>query len=206
MKRAARVGSVTFNRKFGTWVYLWWENGKRHSRTIGTVNDFPSKQAAWQGVAKRRIQQPERTIAGSLSGLVAQYREERMPERQSTRRGYNAWLDNHILPRWGSSPIASLQPRPVELWLQSLAVSPKSKRHIRGMLRILWDYVMWRGDVRIERNPMELVNIRCATRRVRKPVSLTVEQFQALLGAHEDFPQGPVVAHAASFLRLCFSA
>src|SRR5229473_3157332 len=48
VKRATRVGSVTFNRRFGKWVYLWWENGKRRSRTIGTVKDFPTREAAWQ--------------------------------------------------------------------------------------------------------------------------------------------------------------
>jgi integrase len=121
-----------------------------------------------------------------VSKLVAQYREEKMPERRSTQRGYNAWLDNHILPKWGASSISGLQARPVELWLQSLALSPKSKRHIRGMLSILWDYAMWRGDAPTQRNPMELVTIKGATKRVRKPRSLTTEQFQALLGTLGD--------------------
>jgi len=51
------------------------------------------------------------------------------------------------------------------------------------MLSILWDYAMWRGDVPIQRNPMELVTIKGASRRVRKPRSLTVEQFRALVEA-----------------------
>ena len=53
-----------------------------------------------------------------------------MPKRQSTRRGYNTWLDNHILPKWGASPISFLQARPVELWLHSVTVSQKSKWRI----------------------------------------------------------------------------
>jgi integrase len=44
---------------------------------------------------------------------------------------------------------------------------------------------MWRGDVPTERNPMELVCIRDAGKRVRKPRSLTVEQFQLLLAQFE---------------------
>jgi integrase len=51
------------------------------------------------------------------------------------------------------------------------------------MLSVLWDYAMWRGDVPTERNPMELVAIKGATKRTRKPRSLTVEQFQTLLEA-----------------------
>lgn len=186
MKSSARFGSVVFNKRDGLWVYLWWEKGKRHSKTIGTVADFPTKEAAWQAVKCRRVEQPARALNGSVRQLVEQYREERMPERDSTARGYNAWLDNHVLPRWGNLHIGSLQPRPVELWLQSLALSPKSKQAIRGMIGILWDFAMWRGDVAIERNPMELVQIKNATMRVKQPRSLTVEQFQALLQQFND--------------------
>src|SRR5207245_689761 len=110
-------------------------------------------------------------------------RVERMPQRLSTRRGYECWLNNHILPPWSDVPLAEMQARSVELWLQSLLIAPKSKLHIRGLISILWDFAMWRGDVPTQRNPMELVNVKDATKRMRKPVSLTVEQFQTLLEA-----------------------
>ena len=71
-----------------------------------------------------------------------------------------------------------MQARPVELWLQSLALAPKSRVAIRGLLSILLDYAMWRGDVPTARNPMELVTIKGATKRTKKPRSLTVEEFQ----------------------------
>jgi len=37
---------------------------------------------------------------------------------------------------------------------------------------------MWRGDVPTQRNPMELVTIKGASKRTRKPRSLTVDEFQ----------------------------
>jgi integrase len=40
---------------------------------------------------------------------------------------------------------------------------------------------MWRGDTPMQRNPMELVTVKGATKRVRKPRSLTVEEFPLLL-------------------------
>jgi integrase len=92
--------------------------------------------------------------------------------------GYDAWLNNHVLPRWGDRLITDLQPRPVELWLQSLALAPKSRVHVRGLLHVLWDFAMWRGDVPTQRNPMELVTIAGASRRSRAPRSLTVDEFQ----------------------------
>jgi integrase len=70
-----------------------------------------------------------------------------------------------------------MQARPVELWLQSRELTPKSKAHIKGLLHVLWDYAMWCGDAPVERNPMELVSIKGASKRTRVPRSLSVEEF-----------------------------
>lgn len=67
------------------------------------------------------------------------------------------------------------------LWLESLALAPKNKVHIRGTISILWDFAMWRGDVPTQRNPMELVTIKGATKRTKKPRSLTVAEFQRFI-------------------------
>jgi integrase len=81
----------------------------------------------------------------------------------------------------GEFPITALQVRPVELWLRELPISPKRRVHVRGLVRALWDYVMWRGEIPTQRNPMELVTIKGATKRARTPRSLTVEEFQRLV-------------------------
>jgi integrase len=74
-----------------------------------------------------------------------------------------------------------MQARSVELWLQSLKLSPKSRVAIRGVISILWDFAMWRGDIPTQRNPMTLVTIKGATKRTKKPRSLTVEEFQKFI-------------------------
>jgi integrase len=113
--------------------------------------------------------------------LVTAYLQEKAPTRQDTRRSYQVWLRCHILPNWGDKQITDLQPRPVEMWLESRVLSPKSKAHIRGVLSRIWDYAMWRGDVPPQRNPMSLVDIRGASKRTRKPRSLSIEQAQKFL-------------------------
>jgi integrase len=81
-----------------------------------------------------------------------------------------------------------LQPRPVELWLRDLPLSPKSKTHVRSLLHALLEFAMWSGLLDISRNPISLVRNNGATRRTRSPRSLTVEQFHALLKElHEPF-------------------
>jgi integrase len=182
MKRAARfkTGSVVFDKRRKTWNFLYWQDGKRRSRQIGTSAEYPTKGAAWRAV--QVFPRPEKKVASPrVEDLIQTYKQERMPKRADTRRSYGVWLNNYILPRWGQSPITDLQARPVELWLGTLKLSPKSKVHIRGLISILWDYAMWRGDVPNQRNPMELVTIHGASKRTKQPRNLTVEEFQRLV-------------------------
>ncbi len=190
MKRARHQrGSVVFDKRRKTWNFLTSENGKRRSKLIGTKQQYPTKSAAWNAADElRSAPTPARNATvPTVSTLVEQYRAEKMPQRFSTRLAYNAWLDNHILPRWGACSLTDVQARPVELWLYSLRLSTKSMVHIRGLLRILWDYAQWRGDIPTQRNPMELVNITGATKRTHQPRSLTAEDFQKFV-AHLDEP------------------
>ena len=150
MKRARRhaVGSVRSDKRRKTWNYLWYEDGKRCSKLIGTKQKYPTKGAAWSAAQSlvRRIESQQKAYhALTVRAVVAHYREERMPKRTDTRRAYEVWLSNHILPTWGDRSLIEVQARPVELWLGTLALASKSKAHIRGVLSLLWDYAMWRG-------------------------------------------------------------
>ncbi|MGA2002376.1 MAG: site-specific integrase [Terriglobales bacterium] len=189
MKRAARykTGSVVFDKRRKTWNFLWWEGSKRRSRLIGTLKEFRTKGAA-QGAAQTFLpdiqRQPsenprlEESEILTVNALATRYEGERLPSRHSTARMYRSWLRNHILPKWGDSPISEVQPRPVELWLRELNLSPKSKAHVRGILHLLMEFAMWSGALEISRNPIDLVVVKGATKRTRQPRSLTVEEFR----------------------------
>jgi integrase len=104
-----------------------------------------------------------------------------MPTRHDTREEYESWLRVYILPKWGDCALTDLQARPVEMWLDSLSLAPKSKVHIRGILSALWNYAMCRQDVPTQVNPMSLVTVKGASKRIRQPRTLTVEQFRLLV-------------------------
>lgn len=187
MQRKNENGSVTLNRKTQTWrLFVYDADGKRRSRTIGSRHELPTKTAARlaaknlrDGLLRPAVQPISRTVdAITVDQLTEKYRSERMPERFSTRRSYECWLRGHILPRWGSMPITSLQPRDVEMWISGLALAPKSKAEIRALLGRLIDHAMWAGIIPVERNQMSLVRVRGASKRVRQPRSLTVAEFQ----------------------------
>jgi integrase len=204
VRARAKQGSVVLDKRIQTWNFFYWQDGKRHSKTIGTRKDLPTKAAAWRAAKALRDaveQQTAVNVGGSIptvSALVEQYRLEKMPERKDTRRGYQSWIRVHILPKWGESLITDLQARPVETWLESLNLAPKSRTHIRGILSSLWNYAMWKQDIPMQVNPISLVTVKGASKRVRHPRSLTVEQFR-LLVAHLREPFGTM-----ALVCICF--
>jgi len=191
MKRVRyKRGSVVYDQRRKVWNFLYCLDHSRHTIRIGSKAEYPTKASAWAAAEALRQSAKAPNLLGNaitVKTLVEQYRAERMPERHSTRLAYEAWFNNHIIPRWGESLIISLQARDVGLWLRPLPLSPKSKAHIRGLLHALLDYAMWRGHVTAQRNVMELVSIRGATKRTRQPRSLTVEEFQKFV-RHLDEP------------------
>ncbi len=174
-------GSVRYDKRRKTWNYLWYDGAARRSKLIGTKQDFPTKAAAWKEVDHLAIQQSNEQDGDTVRTVSARYEAERMPTRPSTARVYRCVLNNHILPKWGDEPIRALQPRPVELWLRELPLSPKSKTHVRSLMHGLVEFAMWSGLLDITRNPISLVRNIGATRKVRKARNLTAGQFHALL-------------------------
>ena len=182
------TGSVRYDKRRKTWNYLWYDGETRRSKRIGTKQEFPTKAAAWIEVERLKptAKQETKANAPTVQTLTKQYRTEKMPKHHCTARSYDVWLRLYVEPRWGDSPITDLQPRPVELWVNSLDLAPRSKAAVRFMIGLLWDYAMWRGDVPTTRNPMSLVTIPGASKRLRRPRSLTVEEFRKLLEHMED--------------------
>jgi integrase len=174
-------GSVRYDKRRKTWNYLWYDGATRRSKRIGTKQEFPTKAAAWREVDRLDIGQPKTQDGDTLRNVIARYETERMPSRRSTARVYRSFLKNHVLPKWGDALIRDVQPRPVELWLRRLALSPKSKTHVRSLMHGLVEFAMWSGTLAINRNPVSLVRNIGAMRKTRPARSLTVEQFHALL-------------------------
>jgi len=175
------TGSVRYDKRRKTWNYLWYDGPTRRSKRIGTKQEFPTKAAAWKEAQRQIPTTPEAQEGEIVSSVVARYEKERMPTRRSTARVYRAFLNNHILPKWGAASVQELQPRPVELWLRDLPLAPKSKTHVRSLLHGLVEFAMWAGLLEITRNPISLVRNIGATRKVRKARSLTADEFRALL-------------------------
>jgi integrase len=101
--------------------------------------------------------------------------------KYSTAYGYRIILEKYIRPHWGAVRLEAVKPGAIQEWFNNLLVSPRYKGKIKAVLHRLFEKAMLWDYLDLERNPVSLVEIRGATRRVRRPIVLTVEQFSAVL-------------------------
>ncbi len=199
MSSRIRTGSVVQDKRDKLWRFYWWEDGKRRSKALGR---FPTKAAAWKAAkplrdAMEAVPKPISNVP-TVNTLIEQYKAEKMPTRKDTRRGYESWIRLRILPKWGACPITELQARPVELWLESLPLAPKSRSHVRGILSALWNFAMWNQAIPAQVNPVSFVRVKGASKRIRQPRSITVEQFRLLI-SHLHEPHGTIALMCVCF-------
>lgn len=86
-----------------------------------------------------------------------------------------------VRAQWGSTRITRLKPMNVQEWLRNMDVAPKTKGHIKAIMHRLYEKAMLWEMVDWQRNPMELVEIKGISKRRKKPIVLTTEQYYMIL-------------------------
>lgn len=87
-----KTDSVRFDKRRGTWNFLWYDGRTRRSKRIGTKQQFATKAAAWKAVERLEILQPQEQDGDTVRSVIARYEAERMPTRHSTARVYRSFL------------------------------------------------------------------------------------------------------------------
>lgn len=169
------------------WEFRFYETDphgmrRRKSLTVGGVEAYPTESAARKSPAVRSLllrinaEGPQQRIHPPTFGdVIARYEKEEMPERHSTKTSYQSHLKNHILPRWADTPIDSIRAMAVEDWLRGLALAPKTRSHIRGLMHVIFQCAR-RWEL-TENNPIKLVRVQGATKRLQAPRVLTTGEF-----------------------------
>lgn len=177
------------SRKSGgmVWEFRYYETDphgerRRKSFIVGVVTDYPTESAARKSPVVRSLllrinaERPHHRLRPPLfGGVIARYEKEEIPERHSTKTGYISHIKNHIRPRWGDAPIDSIRAMAVEDWLRGLSLAPKTKSHVRGLMHVIFQCAR-RWEL-TESNPIKLVRVRNATKRMEAPRVLTTEEF-----------------------------
>jgi integrase len=171
-------------------VYRWRERKPdggytKRAAVIGRVSVLKTEANAWRAIDHRALEINSENFEGrtvSFGALINRYLEEDLSElRHSTAEAYRSYLDNRIMPRWGSYSIAKVKPFAVEQWLKELDLAPKTKGHLHNLMRVLFNCAMRWELIEIGENPMKLVRVRGASKREQEPTVITVMQFHRLL-------------------------
>lgn len=84
--------------------------------------------------------------------------------------------------QWGTTRITRMKPLKVQDWLKKMDAAPKTKGHVKAIMHRLYEKAMLWEMVEWQRNPMELVEVKGISKRKKKPIVLTVEQYYQILG------------------------
>ena len=163
-----QYGGVYLDKRYGIWYYRRSKNGKRDLQPIGKLADYPTKAKAKQA-AQALIETATKFKSVTFETAAVCYMAKRMPEHPPTAAGYRNYLANYCIPRWGSVELSEIASKPldVELWLATIDRAPKTKAHIRDIMRCVFDFAMADGIIPVERNPLELIKIKGASKRVK---------------------------------------
>ena len=189
---------VKRKRKKGpdVWQFRYFEDGRRKSVLVGTVERFPSKSAALRAIEHLRMhvnaQCPQAGFHRvTVGGLIDRFVKDELPNerRFQTQAELRTYFEGYIRPQWGNLYLDQVDTIAVKNWLKSLRgkitekpLAPKTKSHIKNAFYLLFQWA-WRWKL-VDHNPIQLV--RQSSKRLKIPRVLTPEQFQALLAELKD--------------------
>jgi integrase len=171
------------------WVLRYRENVSdgvttRRSAIIGSVQEFPNESQARKAALSWLFLMNAEASSGapvSFGAVIRRYLAEEIPERISTASRYRCWLKNHVEPKWRDYPIEQIKPLLVEDWLKKLNLAPKSKSHLKNLMRVLFNAAMRWELIPYQHNPMSLVRVKDSSKRQREPKALSVDEFRKVL-------------------------
>lgn len=158
--------------------------GKERSRTFdtrGEASEFLKLVVA--DIARGEWIDPRATRT-AVSSVAAMWLSSKVDLKPKTLAGYESMLNARILPRWGTVAVADVSRKAVQDWVGQLIDDGLSASLIR-QCKILFSGVMAMAvDERLIReNPVAKVKV--PRPKPRKPVFLTADQVQILVGSAE---------------------
>ena len=154
------------------------------SRVVGTVKEYPTESRARTASMSLLLsinRDKPQGVSVSFGAVIVRYLAEEIPERHSTASRYQSWLKNYIKPKWSDFLLNQIKPLLVEDWLKKLDLAPKSKSHVKNLMRLLFNAAMRWELIPYQLNPMNLVRVRDGSKRKKEPTALSADEFSRLL-------------------------
>ena len=195
-----QYGSVEINKHVtgpDVWLYRWWEptsDGRRTRRgfTVGTIEQYKTEAHALKAAEGMRLmindgitRRDPVLFCGLLDRFLLDQKQEQEAEQipHNTLASYRSMISQHIRPKWGDAYLEDVRPALAQDWLRRLVLSPKYKGHIRSLMYRLFDKAMPWELLNVERNPIDLVEVKGISKRKKRPQVLQVKDAWQILDA-----------------------
>jgi integrase len=193
------------------WILRYRENGMLKAHTIGTVLQFRTKAEAQRSLGTVRADINNNVEVATFGQLCDRYLKEGVPERHATASALRSMIRYRIRPYWYTERVSDMAQNPmaVEQWIKARMttprkkedkprpLAPKSKAHTKAVFHRLFECAMRWRYLEIQRNPMSLIELHGSSKRTRKIVLVTTEQYQKLL------PRLPKHCRVMVILAMC---
>ena len=195
-----QYGSVEIDKRVtgpDVWIYRWRETTsdgrkKRRGFTVGTVEQYRTEAHALKAAEGMRLLINDGVAArepvlfcGVLDRFLLEQKQEQEAEQitHGTLASYRSMISQHILPKWGDMYLQDVRPALVQDWLRTLTLSPTYKGHIRSLMYRLFDRAMIWELIGVDRNPMDLVEVKGISKRRKRPRILQVKDAWRIFDA-----------------------
>ncbi len=153
------------------------------SLIVGSIEEYPTESRARTASMSLLLsinQEKPDGVRVPFGAVIERYLAQELPERNSTASRYRSWLKNYIKPKWAEFSLDQIKPLAVEDWLKRLSLAPKSKSHLKNLMRVLFNAMRWEL-IPYQLNPMSLVRVKDGSKRKREPKALSAEEFRQML-------------------------
>lgn len=204
------------------WEFLGWDTEPtgvrvRRKTVIGTVQQYPNLEDAWQAsnglrVSINETRNRQREQAITVADLVDHYSKTELAgdlgdegKSHATRIVYKDFLRGWVTPAWGQMNIRAVRTTAVERWLRQLMcvdgrpMAPSTKAKIRNLMSVLFNHAIRYEWLEQGRNPILLV--RRSAKRQKIPEYLDAEELRTLLSELDRSFRVMVFLDAATGLR-----
>ena len=173
------------------WEYFYREtgpDGKRRQRVQTFQGDeYPTEASVWKAIEGQLAALNANTLAGKVNytfgQLIDKYLKEELPQLAwSTQCTNRSLLALHLRPRWEDTRLMDIKPLAVKNWIDKLPFGAASKARARNLISRLLDLAMlWELTPTVERNPMQLVKVKGASKRKKPLTIISSDQFKKLV-------------------------
>ena len=112
------------------------------SLIVGSIEEYPTESRARTASMSRLLsinQEKPEGVSVPFGAVIERYLAKELPERNSTASRYRSWLKNYVQPKWAECSLDQIKPVAVEDWLKRLSLAPKSKSHLKNLMRVLFN-------------------------------------------------------------------